>query len=106
MTSPWLSSVQQLLAAVVAAVLRVAMLALGLLLGLVALVFGLLLTVALVLWALLRGRRPTIRAHRFRWQRRSAGMPGSDRAEVVDIEAREVDAGNGRAPAPLLERDR
>jgi hypothetical protein len=106
MTSPWLSSIQQLLASAGAAVLRVAMLVLGLLLGLAAVVLGLLLTLGLVIWALLRGRKPVIQAQHFRWSSRSARTPGGDRAEVVDVEAREVDETRRKAPSPLLERDR
>lgn len=68
--------------------LKLLLVAGGAVLGLVALAVGMLLALGLVLWALLRGRRPE-KVQVFRWR----GMPrGAARppAEVVDIEAREV----------------
>jgi UPF0716 family protein affecting phage T7 exclusion len=80
---------------------RVLLLATGAVLGLLALTFGLLLTVAVVGWALLRGRKP-VRVQTFRWQdlsRRGRAPAG----EVVDIDAREVRDGK-TAPTVLSER--
>lgn len=70
-------------------------------------VAGLLAVPALALWALLNGRRPTLRgAARFS---RPAWMPprsgpapgragGGAQGEVVDVEAREVSDDNARSP--------
>ena len=82
MISRWLQAVSR-------TVLRLLLLAVGAAVGLLALVLGLLFTVGLVGWALLRGRRP-VRMQSFRW--RGVPQPGGapDRAEVIDIEAREV----------------
>lgn len=73
--------------------LKLVLLAVGALLGLMALALGLLLTAGLVSWALLRGRRPgTVKT--FRW--RGMPQPGATRwTEVVDVEAHEV-----RDPVP------
>jgi hypothetical protein len=85
MSSRWLHDVSR-------TVLRLLLLAVGAAVGLLALVMGLLFTLGLVGWALLRGRRP-VRLSAFRW--RGAPQPGraTGRAEVIDIEAREVGKG-------------
>jgi hypothetical protein len=68
--------------------LKLVLLAVGAVLGLLALAFGLLLTAGLVLWALVRGRKP-VQVQTFRW--RGMPRPGATPAgEVVDVEAREV----------------
>lgn len=72
------------------AVLRVLLAVFGLLLMLGAVVVGIFAAAGLVVWTLVRGRRPG--PVNLRW--RTAGMPGTARrqppGEVVDIEAREV----------------
>lgn len=82
MISRWLHAVSR-------TVLRLLLLAVGAAVGLLALVMGLLFTLGLVGWALLRGRRPP-RMQAFRW--RGVPQPGRapERTEVIDIEAREV----------------
>ena len=68
--------------------LKLLLLAVGAVLGLLALAFGLLLTAGLVVWALVRGRKP-VQVQAFRWR----GMPrpgATPSGEVVDVEAREV----------------
>lgn len=99
---------------VLRAVLRVALLVLGAVITLVLLAVGLLLALGLVLWALLRGRRPVV-APAFSWARRN-GFAGPGRArpqaaaDVVDIEAREVRASGdpsasaAATPPPQLPR--
>lgn len=79
---------------------RLSMLAVGLLIGLAALLTGLLLTVGLVSWALLRGRKPTS-VQGFRWRGRQ--VPGAA-AEVVDVEAHEVAQPQAATARPLIER--
>ncbi|MEN9628568.1 MAG: hypothetical protein RJA10_1795 [Pseudomonadota bacterium] len=76
------------LKAVLRTLMKLLLLAVGAVLGLVALAFGLLLTAGLVSWALLRGRKP-VQVQAFRW--RSMPRPGATPSgEVVDVEAREV----------------
>ncbi len=71
--------------------LKLLVLALGTVLALVALVFGLMLAAGVVLWALVRGRRPAkVQVFRWRGMPRRGAMPP---AEVVDVEAREVRSG-------------
>lgn len=77
----------------ISVVLRLLLVAAGLVFAACLLVAGLVLTLLLVGWSLIRGRRPRI--VRFRVDPRSpfAGMrrgPAEARGEVVDIEAREV----------------
>ena len=68
--------------------LKLLLLAGGAVLGLVALAVGMLLALGLVVWALVRGRRPEkVQVFRWRGKPRGAATPP---AEVVDIEAREV----------------
>jgi hypothetical protein len=72
--------------------LRLVLIAMGLVFTAALLGAGLVFTVLLLVWSLLRGRRP--RVVRFRVDPRSpfAGMRPNPRAqgEVVDIEAREI----------------
>lgn len=97
MISRWLNTLARTL-------LRLSMLAIGLVIGLAALVMGLLLTVGLVGWALLRGRRPVpVQAFRWRGVPRPGSRPGAA-AEVVDIEAYEVAQPHAAAARPLIER--
>jgi hypothetical protein len=74
----------------VSALLRIVLLVSAMLLMLGALLLGLLLTSGVVLWALLRGRRPG--PVDIRWGRmpgaRGFGRPAA--GEVVDVQAREV----------------
>ncbi len=75
-----------------AAVLRPLLVIGGMLLMLIALLLGLVLATGVVLWALLRGRRPG--PVNLRWGRmpRPRGFgPAPPRGEVVDVQAREVD---------------
>ena len=76
------------------------LIALGLLFALFVLAFGLLLTIVLVAWSLLRGKRP--RVMRFRVDPRSpfSGVRRTSDAQedVVDIEAREVPDAKSRLP--------
>lgn len=82
--------------------MRVLVVVAGAVLAMLALALGLLLGLALMLWALLRGRKP-VRMQAFRWQ----GMPRPGRkppaGEVVDIEAHEVREGPS-APRALGDR--
>lgn len=87
MTSFPASSSSSLPQRLLAALLRAALVVVGLLLMVGAVLLGLLLAAGVVLWALLRGRRPG--PVNLRWSpgafgRRAAG-------EVVDVQAREVD---------------
>ncbi len=79
--------------------MRLALLLVGLVIGLAALVTGLLLTVGLVGWALLRGRKPA-KVQGFRW--RGVARPGGA-AEVVDVEAHEVRQPHAAAARPLID---
>lgn len=89
--------------------LKLVLLAVGAVLGLFALAFGLLLTAGLVGWALVRGRKPgTVQAFRWRGMPRPGATPSG---EVVDVQAREVgrepDPGGADrlpAPRPLVDR--
>ncbi len=75
-----------------AAVLRPVLIIGGMLLMLGALLLGLMLATGVVLWALLRGRRPA--PVNLRWSRmpRSRGFgQAHSRGEVVDVQARQVD---------------
>ena len=70
--------------------LRLVLLAIGLVFAASLLVAGVVFSLALVAWSLLRGKRP--RVVRFRVDPRSpfGGMRTAPRGEVVDIEARVV----------------
>jgi hypothetical protein len=81
--------------------MRVRVVVAGALLAMLALALGLLLALGVMVWALLRGRKP-VRVQTFRWQ----GMSRPGRAppdEVVDIEAHEVPEGKA-APRVLNDR--
>jgi hypothetical protein len=70
------------------ALLKLLLLAVGALLGLLALGFGLVLTAGLVGWALLRGRKPLqVQSHRWRGRPWPGATPSG---EVVDVQAHEV----------------
>ncbi len=77
-----------------AAVLRTVFVVGGMLLMLGALLLGLLLATGVVLWALLRGRRPGPVNLRWRTMARPAGFGvwsgPAGRSEVVDVDARVV----------------
>ncbi len=81
---------------------RLLVLVVGLVIAAVVLAAGLLLTVVLVVWSLVRGRRPSyVRFHvdprsPFGGMRRETGKPP---AEVVDVEAREIPDASGRHPS-------
>ena len=83
MSSDWTSAPLRALRAVTALLLR----AFAALLGLVA-------GTLLLLWALLRGRRPALRFGGMPpgagWQRFRTAPPRASSGEVVDIEAREI----------------
>lgn len=103
MTSTSVPGSPRLAGALLRQVLRVVMLVLGAVLTLVLFALGLLLALGLVVWALLRGRRPVV-AQAFTWHRaRAASRPAS--ADVVDIDAREVhEPRDPRPPASITER--
>jgi hypothetical protein len=71
---------------------------LGMAVVLALLVLGIVLSLVLIVWALLRGRRPT--PMRFHWSGMGQGMtgrraraappPSNTQAEVVDVEVREI----------------
>jgi hypothetical protein len=67
------------------------------------LLLGFVLTLSLVLWALLRGRRPQVQRFKVDPRQPFGGVrprgPAVDPANVVDVEAREVPAA-----APRLDR--
>jgi hypothetical protein len=88
---------QRLAAGLTTGVTRVALLAVGAVAALAALLLGVALATGLMGWALLRGRRPLVR-QAFVWPGRAARVPPQAAAEVVDIEAREVPE---PAPRPL-----
>ncbi|MBK7262685.1 MAG: hypothetical protein IPI03_12810 [Rubrivivax sp.] len=71
--------------------------------GLAALSLGLLLSLALITWALLRGRKPVLRAQAFRWRGTSPRGRSAPPLDVVDIDAREVSP-DAVAPSTRIER--
>lgn len=94
---------------VLGAVVRVLLWLLMAVLALFLLLVAVVLLLVGVLWALLRGQRPAApvfvgRFRRFTTERvwpggnRQAGASHHDRAEVVDVEVREVDGSQGAAP--------
>ncbi len=91
----------------VAFVLRALMAAVGLVFMLMLMAFGLVVGSLLVIWALLRGRRPA--SVRFgmpkgaAWEGFRRAASGTSRGEVIDIEAREVPPAGAGTDAP---RDR
>jgi hypothetical protein len=79
---------QRLLAAVLRPVLVIG----GMLLMLVALLVGMVLATGVLVWALLRGRRPgPVNLHWGRMPRARGFGTAPGRGEVVDVQAREVD---------------
>ncbi|MBX3624906.1 MAG: hypothetical protein KF892_07840 [Rhizobacter sp.] len=87
------------------ALLRLVLVAVGLVFGLLAVVFGLVLAFWLIVWSLLRGRKPQVKRFRMNPSNPFGGGMGGRRApagDVVDIEAREVPD----TPPPQLNRDR
>lgn len=92
MLPPSASTTPSRLQRVLAAVLRPLLVIGGMLLMLGALLLGLVLATGVVLWALLRGRRPG--PVNLRWGRMPRGRgfgPAPGHGEVVDVQAREVD---------------
>ena len=77
---------------VLSALLRFVLIVGGMILMLGALMLGLVLATGVVLWALLRGRRPG--PVNVRWGRmpRPRGFGPRPTGEVVDVQAREVDS--------------
>jgi hypothetical protein len=73
------------------AVLRTVLVIFGMLLMLGALLLGLVLATGVVLWALLRGRRPGPVNLRWGYMPRPRGFGQKPSGEVVDVQAREVD---------------
>ncbi len=88
----------------VSALLRLVLVAVGLVFGLLALLFGLVLAFWLIVWSLLRGRKPQVKRFRMRPSQPFGGMGGrrAPAGDVVDIEAREVPD----SPPQQLNRDR
>lgn len=99
------SSLERVLVVIVKTGLRALLMVAGLIFLLSLLLAGLVLSVGLVIWALLRGK--PLSSLRFRWM---TGMPGGfDRmnplrkqrqtqGDVVDIDAREVGGHHGALP--------
>lgn len=93
------------LSRVVSALLRLVVVAVGLVFGLLAIVLGLVLAFWLIVWSLLRGRKPQVKRFRVNPSQPFGGMGGGRRApagDVVDVEAREVPD----SPPQQLNRDR
>lgn len=86
------------------ALLRLVLVAVGLVFGLLAVVFGLVLALGLIVWSLLRGRKPQVKRFRMNPSQPFGGMGGrrAPAGDVVDVEAREVP----ETPPPQLNRDR
>ncbi|HSV68879.1 MAG TPA: hypothetical protein VLI72_02105 [Methylibium sp.] len=88
------SSLRRALRAVASLLLRACAALLGLAFMLGMLLLGLVAGSLLLLWALLRGRRPALRFGGMPpgagWQRFRAAPPRASSGEVVDIEAREI----------------
>ncbi len=87
---------------IVSFVLRALMAAAGLLFMLMLMAFGLVVGSLVVIWALLRGRRPApVRFGMPRgaaWEGFRRATSTTARGEVIDIEAREVPPGGADAP--------
>ncbi|MET0517847.1 MAG: hypothetical protein ABW005_03320 [Burkholderiaceae bacterium] len=85
-----------MLSALISAALRLILTAATVLLVLALMAVALVSLLGLLLWSLIRGRRPTIdlsgfaRARQFRAGRPGAAAAAPPRGEVVDVEAREV----------------
>lgn len=99
--------------------LRAVVVLAGLVFGLSLLAAGVVVALGVLLWSLVRGRRPTVLQFRRFTQARWGGFagapfaqPGSPRGEVIDIEAREVSSegqprrGPVEPAPPVLRRDR
>lgn len=102
-----MSDISAFLGRLLLAVRRAVMAVAGLVLVGCLLLLGLVLGFALLLWALLRGRRPApvnlrwARGGMPSWATRGARQGRSAASEVVDIQAREVPAANdSRLSAP------
>ncbi|HEY0818522.1 MAG TPA: hypothetical protein VGD46_07070 [Rhizobacter sp.] len=79
------------LSRVVSVLLRLLLVGVGLVFGLMALLAGLVLAFWLVVWSVLRGRKPTLQRFRMNPSQPFGGMRRQAPAgDVVDIEAREV----------------
>ena len=98
-----LQAFRRLAGGLVTGVARVLLLALGALAALAAMAMGLLLAGGLVAWALLRGRKPVLRAQAFRWRGTSPRGRSAPPLDVVDIDAREVSP-DAVAPSTRIER--
>lgn len=72
--------------------MRLVLVAVGLVFGLLAVLFGLVLAFWLIVWSLLRGRKPQVKRFRMHPSQPFGGMGGrrAPAGDVVDIEAREV----------------
>lgn len=96
-----------LFAALLSLVARVVLAVASLLLFLALLVVGLSVVLALVIWSLLRGRRPQLHTATFRragdFGARAFGTRRAPEGEVVDIEAREVGDEHAASAKPRLE---
>jgi Flp pilus assembly protein TadB len=76
---------------VVSALLRLVLVAVGLVFGLMALLAGLVLALWIIVWSLLRGRKPQVRRFRMKPTSAFGGMGRrAPQGDVVDIQAREV----------------
>ena len=92
MYPPSPSNPPTLLQRMLSAVLRTLLVIGGMLLMFGALLLGLVLATGVVLWALLRGRRPGPVNLRWGYMPRPRGFgQAPPRGEVVDVQAREVD---------------
>jgi hypothetical protein len=88
MSNP-LHALGQTLQSLVRTLFRLALIVGGAMVALAALVMGLMLTVGLVSWALLRGRRPSAQQS-FVWRgRKGPGRPSAG-TDVVDVDVHEV----------------
>ncbi len=88
---------------VVSALLRLVLVAVGLVFGLLAVLFGMVLAFWLIVWSLLRGRKPKVQRFRMNTGQTFGGMRArAPQGDVVDIEAREVPD----SPPQQLNRDR
>lgn len=91
------------LSRVVSVMLRVVLVAAGLVVGVLAVLAGLVLAFWLIVWGLLRGRKPKAVRFRMNASRPFAGTQARPhQGDVVDIEARELPD----VPPQQLTRDR
>lgn len=68
--------------------LGAALVAFALMLG--ALMLGLVLALVVIIWAVVRGRKPVVGVFRSTYRRARQGTAGPSAGQVVDVEAREV----------------